>query len=141
MQVTPLVFTDAEQAEMAFYRAFEANDLAAMMAVWDDAEDIVCIHPMGPALTGRNAVIDSWREILSGGVAMRFSLEKVQTYVADNLSIHLLNEHIDIASGNPVAPMAATNIYRLSPLGWRLVSHHASPNPGTHTARTNLQLH
>ena len=141
MQVTPLVFTDAEQAEMAFYRAFEANDLAAMMAVWDDAEDIVCIHPMGPALTGRNAVIDSWREILSGGVAMRFSLEKVQTYVADNLSIHLLNEHIDVASGNPVAPMAATNIYRLSPLGWRLVSHHASPNPGTHTARTNLQLH
>ena len=141
MQITPPLFTGAAQAEMAFYRAFEANDLAAMMAVWDDAEDIVCIHPMGPALTGRNAVIDSWREILSGGVAMRFSLEKVQTYVADNLSIHLLNEHIDIASGNRVAPMAATNIYRLSAHGWRLVSHHASPNPGTNTARTSLQLH
>jgi len=141
MQITPPLFTGAAQAEMAFYRAFEANDLAAMMAVWDDAEDIVCIHPMGPALTGRNAVIDSWREILSGGVAMRFSLEKVQTYVGNNLSIHLLNEHIDIASGNRVAPMAATNIYRLSAHGWRLVSHHASPNPGTHTARTSLQLH
>jgi len=135
------LFDSAELAEMAFYRAFEANDLAAMMAVWDDAEDIVCIHPMGPALSGRGAVIDSWREILSGGVAMRFSLEKVQTYTADNLSIHLLNEHIDIASGNRVAPMAATNIYRLSAQGWRLVSHHASPNPGNHTARTNLQLH
>ena len=104
------LFDSAELAEMAFYRAFEANDLAAMMAVWDDAEDIVCIHPMGPALSGRGAVIDSWREILSGGVAMRFSLEKVQTYTANNLSIHLLNEHIDIASGNRVAPMAATNI-------------------------------
>ena len=135
------LFDSAELAEMALYRAFEANDLAAMMAVWDDADDIVCIHPMGPPLKGRNAVIDSWREILSGGVAMRFSLEKVQTYTADNLSIHLLNEHIDIASGNRVAPMAATNIYRLSAQGWHMVSHHASPNPGNHTARTSLQLH
>ena len=135
------LFDSAELAEMAFYRAFEANDLAAMMALWDDAEDIVCIHPMGPPLSGRGAVIDSWREILSGGVAMRFSLEKVQTYTADNLSIHLLNEHIDIASGNRVAPMAATNIYRLSAQGWHMVSHHASPNPGNHTARTSLQLH
>ena len=135
------LFDSAELAEMAFYRAFEANDLAAMMAVWDDADDIVCIHPMGPPLNGRNAVIDSWREILSGGVAMRFSLEKVQTYTADNLSIHLLNERIDIASGNRVAPMAATNIYRLSAQGWHMVSHHASPNPGNHTARTSLQLH
>ncbi|MBT9612455.1 MAG: nuclear transport factor 2 family protein [Burkholderiales bacterium] len=139
--MTPPLFANAEQAEMAFYRAFEANDLDAMMAVWDDTDDIVCIHPMGPALNGRQAVIDSWREILSGGVAMRFSLEKVQTYTADNLSIHMLNEHIDVASGNRVAPMAATNIFRLSPQGWHMVSHHASPNPGTQTAKSNPLLH
>ncbi len=141
MQMTLSSFTSAEEAEMAFYRAFEANDLEAMMAVWDDADDIVCIHPMGPALNGRGAVIDSWREILSGGVAMRFSLEKVQIYTTDNLSIHLLNEHINVASGNRVAPMAATNIFRLSAHGWHMVSHHASPNPGTQTARTNPLLH
>jgi len=139
--MTPPPFDSADQAELAFYRAFEANDLDAMMAVWDDADDIVCIHPMGPALNGRSAVIDSWREILSGGVAMRFSLEMVQIYNADNLSIHLLNEHIDVASGNRVAPMAATNIFRLGAHGWRMVSHHASPNPGTHSGKANPQLH
>ncbi len=141
MQMTPPLFASAEQAEMAFYRAFEANDLDAMMAVWDDADDIVCIHPMGPALNGRSTVIDSWREILSGGVAMRFSLEKVQIYTTDNLSIHLLNEHINVASGNRVAPMAATNIFRLSAQGWHMVSHHASPNPGTQIGKTNPLLH
>ena len=141
MQMTLPSFTSAEAAEMAFYRAFEANDLEAMMAVWDDADDIVCIHPMGPTLNGRSAVIDSWRDILSGGVAMRFSLEMVQIYTADNFSIRLLNEHIDIASGNRVAPMAATNIFRLSAQGWHMVSHHASPNPGTQAAKNNLLLH
>lgn len=139
--MTPAPFASADQAEMAFYRAFEANDLDAMMAVWDDAEDIVCIHPMGPALNGRGAVIDSWREILSGGVAIQFSLEMVQIYTTENLSIHLLNEHIDVASGNRVAPMAATNIFRLGAHGWRMVSHHASPNPGTQIGKTNPQLH
>lgn len=126
---------------MAFYRAFETNDLDAMMAVWDDADDIVCIHPMGPAMNGRGAVLDSWREILSGGVAMRFSLEKVQTFAADNLSIHLLNEHIDVASGNRVAPMTTTNIFRLSAHGWHMVSHHASPNPGAQIGKTHPLLH
>lgn len=141
MPISPPLFTSAEQAEMAFYRAFEANDLEAMLGVWDDADDIVCIHPMGPALNGRNAVTESWREILSGGVSMRFSLEKVQTFTMENLSIHVLNEHIDVASGNRVAPMAATNIYRLGARGWRLVSHHASPNPGAQAAKTNQRLH
>lgn len=139
--MTQALFDTPEQAEMAFYRAFETNDLDAMMAVWDDTDDIVCIHPMGPAMNGRNAVFDSWREILSGGVAMRFSLEKVQTFAADNLSIHLLNEHIDVASGNRVAPMTATNIFRLSAHGWHMVSHHASPNPGTQIGKSHPLLH
>lgn len=139
--MTPPSFDSASQAELAFYRAFETNDLDTMMAVWDVENDIVCIHPMGPALIGRDAVIESWREMLSGGVSMRFSLEMVQIFASENLSIHLLNEHIDIANGNRVAPMAATNIYRLGAHGWRMVSHHASPNPGIQTAQTNPRLH
>ncbi len=141
MKIYAPPFTSADDAEMAFYRAFEANDLSAMMAVWDDTDDIVCIHPMAAALNGRSAVIDSWREILSGGVSMRFSLEMVQTIATENLTIHLLNEHIGVASGNRVAPMAATNIFRLGTQGWRMVSHHASPSPGNPSGKTNPQLH
>jgi ketosteroid isomerase-like protein len=134
-------FSSAEQAELAFYQAFEASDFNAMMAVWDDAADILCVHPMGPALVGRSVVADSWREIFVGGVAMHFSLEAIQIYTQDNLAIHIVNEHITIASGNPVAPMVATNIFRLTAHGWRMLTHHASPAPSAAMAQSHSQLH
>ncbi len=134
-------FTTADQAELAFYQAFEASDLQAMMAVWDDAADILCVHPMGPALRGRSGVADSWREIFIGGAAMRFSLEMIQIYTQENLAIHIINEHIEIASGNPVAPMVATNIFRLTAHGWRMLTHHASPAPSAAMAQSHPQLH
>jgi ketosteroid isomerase-like protein len=134
-------FSSAEQAELAFYQAFEASDFNAMMAVWDDAADILCVHPMGPALVGRSVVADSWREIFVGGVAMHFSLEAIQIYTQDNLAIHIVNEHIKIASGNPVAPMVATNIFRLTAHGWRMLTHHASPAPSAAMAQSHSQLH
>ena len=46
----------AEQAEAAFYRAFEKADLGAMMAVWAEDEEILCIHPGGQRLIGMDAV-------------------------------------------------------------------------------------
>ena len=134
-------FISAEAVELAFYHAFENNDFAAMQQVWDDAEDIACIHPMAQILHGRRAVMASWRDMLSGGVGMRFTLEPVQIYRVENLTIHLLNEHIAVVNGNRVAPMVATNIFRLGAQGWRMVLHHASPNPGSQTENTHARLH
>ena len=42
-------FASPEQAEAAFYSAFEKADLDAMMSVWAEDEDIVCMHPGRPA--------------------------------------------------------------------------------------------
>ncbi|MDX1433824.1 MAG: nuclear transport factor 2 family protein, partial [Gammaproteobacteria bacterium] len=67
-------FTTPEDAEAAFYDAFQRLDLEAMMRVWADEETIVCVHPMGPRLGGRAAVAQSWREIFAGGSPMRFEL-------------------------------------------------------------------
>ena len=141
MKSEPLVFSTPEQAERAFYRAFETNDLDAMMAVWDDAEDILCVHPMAQAIRGRGAVAESWREILSSGVAMRFSIESIQVYEQANIVIHLLNEHIEVASGKRVAPMVASNTFRLTAHGWRMLIHHASPAPSAAMTQSNSQLH
>ena len=141
LPVSTSLFSTPEQAELAFYRAFEASDFGAMMVVWDDADDIICIHPMGPALSGRSAVTESWREIFSGGAAMHFSLESVQVYAQEDLAIHIVNEHIEIASGKRVAPMVATNIYRLTAHGWRMLTHHASPAPNAAMAQSSPQLH
>jgi ketosteroid isomerase-like protein len=118
-----------DEVEQAFYRAFERGDLAAMMAVWGDGDELLCIHPMGPALRGHEAVEASWRDILSGGVEMRFSIEPVHAYQTADTVVRVVIEHIAVAGGKRVAPMVSTNLYRHTAQGWRLFVHHASPAP------------
>ena len=50
------LFTSPEAVSQAFYEALEAGDIEAMMAVWADDEEVVCVHPGGPRLTGFDAV-------------------------------------------------------------------------------------
>ena len=49
-------YASALEAEAAFYEAFEKADIDEMMAVWADDVDVVCVHPMGPRLEGRDAI-------------------------------------------------------------------------------------
>ena len=51
--MSPRIFPTAQDAENAFYEALERADLEAMMAVWAEDEEIICVHPTGPRLTGR----------------------------------------------------------------------------------------
>ena len=45
-------FPTAQDAEAAFYEAFETGDLEAMMNVWAEDEEIVCVHPGEARLVG-----------------------------------------------------------------------------------------
>src|SRR6202008_4839320 len=65
------LFPTPDDAETAFYDAFERADVAAMMAVWAESDDIVCIHPQGPRLAGFEAVRESWAQIFAGGAQLR----------------------------------------------------------------------
>ena len=58
-------------ANLEFYRAFTTRDLAAMDAIWARQAPVACIHPGWPALADRDAVIESWRGILSNPEAPR----------------------------------------------------------------------
>jgi len=49
MPVIKLVFSSPEAAEEAFYRALQKGDLDLMMAVWDEDENISCVHPAASA--------------------------------------------------------------------------------------------
>jgi ketosteroid isomerase-like protein len=118
-----------EQAEAAFYQAFEKADLAAMMSVWADDEEIICVHPGGPRLVGMDAVRESWRQIFAGGPQLRFERRELRVHTGRMVSVHNLYERI-IASGE-LRPhlVLATNIYLQGPSGWRMYMHHASPLP------------
>jgi ketosteroid isomerase-like protein len=122
------MFETAEQAELAFYHAFEARDLEAMMEVWADDDSIVCIHPMGPRLSGRAAVRQSWEQIFSADNMLSFEVaDSVETEDAE-LSVRCVLENIRHGeAGAQRSLMLATNVYRWGETGWRLCVHHASP--------------
>jgi hypothetical protein len=42
---TPPIYTTPTDAALAFYQAFEAKDVDAMMTTWAEDEEIVCVHP------------------------------------------------------------------------------------------------
>jgi hypothetical protein len=51
-------------ANEAFYLAFATRDLAAMDALWARDARVTCVHPGWEALHGRDAVMESWGNIL-----------------------------------------------------------------------------
>ena len=122
------VFNTAEEAELAFYRAFERGDLYAMMQVWHETDYIECIHPLGERLRGVQAVQHSWSLILEAAPDIHFNLLDSAVVQKDNLAIHTVCE--DIRLGNEEqkrARMLATNIYEKTASGWKLILHHSSP--------------
>ena len=134
-------YSTPEDAQNAFYQAFEQADPNAMMQVWDESADVLCVHPMAQALHGRDAVAMSWHEIFQGGADMRFTIETIERYTMQELVVFIVYEHIAISSGKPVAPMVATNIYRQCEDGWRMVMHQAGPAPSPAMYQSNSGLH
>jgi ketosteroid isomerase-like protein len=128
MPVVKTVFSSPEAVEEAFYRALQTGDLNLMMAVWDEDDNISCVHPGGQRLDGRAAVRQSWEAIFSNSPGMAFRLTDISHYYDQNLAVHVLHEHIRLGKDSlPQAPVVATNVYRLTGNGWRMVMHHASP--------------
>src|SRR5690606_9802953 len=67
-------FTTPLEAEAAFYRALAEGNLDALMAVWSEEEEIVCVHPGGPRIVGLAAVHETWRRILAGGTRIEIEV-------------------------------------------------------------------
>jgi ketosteroid isomerase-like protein len=117
-----------ETAESAFYAAFEARDLEAMMAVWAADDTIVCIHPLAAPLTGRAAVASGWRSIFEAAGQFRVRVERVHEIRLPDLVIRVVHEYLSIGQETePRPPIQATNVYRREADGWRMLLHHAAP--------------
>ena len=117
-----------QDAEQAFYHAFELADLVEMMAVWAEEDDIVCVHPGGGRHSGVVEVRESWRQIFSQGPRLRFRLAGNRLFAGRMMSVHSIYEHVTVAGDTrPTNPVLSTNIYVLTDRGWRMLVHHASP--------------
>lgn len=124
------VFTSPQEVEDAFYEAFARADLEAMMLVWSEDEEVICIHPGAPRVVGLAAVRDSWRQLFANGGRMQISVSNEVVSSGTMMAIHSVLEHIQVEGDNEFhSPIVATNVFMRGPMGWRMVAHHASPTP------------
>jgi uncharacterized protein (TIGR02246 family) len=127
------IFPTAQDAENAFYEALERCDLDGMMAVWAEDEDIVCVHPAGPRLTGQDQVRESWAQIFSSGPRARVHITNQVAISGMMLAVHSVHENFTLEGqarrDTPPLPVVATNVYLRTAAGWRMIVHHASPAP------------
>ncbi|MRW86166.1 DUF3225 domain-containing protein [Pseudoduganella sp. FT26W] len=128
----------AAETEAAFYDALNRADLEALMALWADDDEIVCVHPGGVRLIGHAAIRASWAAILEHGGLHILPSQLHETHTLMS-SVHTVIEGITAASGDP-AHLVATNVYAKTPKGWRIVLHHVSMAPGPAPMDTHSQI-
>ncbi len=122
------LFPTPDDAESAFYDAFERADLAAMMVVWAEGEEVVCVHPAGPRLVGFESVREGWMQVFSGNVKLTVRVAESQRLDGPSVAVRSVVEAISTPGADtPPQLVNATNVYVLTDAGWRLAMHHASP--------------
>lgn len=123
----PREFTSPEEAEKAFYEAFESGDIDAMMTVWAADETIVCVHPGSGRLVGAQEIRESWRQIFSGTAKLSFRVSDIESFRSSNVCVRSVHEYISVEGSTGLgAPVIATNVFVLTDDGWRMWMHHAS---------------
>jgi ketosteroid isomerase-like protein len=141
----PLLFASPEECERAFYDALEAADADAVIDLWLEDDDVVCVHPNGPRLLGYAAVRASWTAILANGpVNVRGSSRK--SLDTPTVAVHNVIEEVIVGQGKnrQIVSVVATNAYVKTSAGWKMVLHHASQANGGEVVSTpepNAMLH
>jgi len=130
MRRAPILST-AEAAEEAFYDAMRRADLEAMMALWADDDEVMCVHPGHQRLIGLDAIRASWAAIFAGG-GVDVRVDEVRALTGAMLAVHNLVEQVVVAgrSGQELVRCVATNVYIKHASGWRILLHHSGPGSG-----------
>ena len=106
-------------ANLEFYRAFGARDVAAMDALWARRAPVACLHPGWTALTDREAIISSWIAILTSPDAPRIACYDERVLLYGDAALVLCEE--ELGGGT----LAASNLFVREDGGWRIAHHHA----------------
>ena len=106
-------------ANLEFYRAFAVRDLAAMDAVWARRVQVGCVHPGWPALSDRDAVMESWQGILSNPEAPRIACYDERVLLYGETALVLCEEELEGGT------LVASNLFVREEGAWRIAHHHA----------------
>jgi hypothetical protein len=106
-------------ANLEFYHAFAARDLVAMDAVWARQAPVGCIHPGWPALSDRDAVMESWQSILSNPDAPRIACYDERVLLYGDAALVLCEEELEGGT------LVASNLFVREEGNWRIAHHQA----------------
>ncbi|PCG82554.1 DUF4440 domain-containing protein [Streptomyces sp. WZ.A104] len=129
---------EVEAANTAFYEALERGDYEELSGLWLPGEDLTvsCVHPGWPVLSGRGEVLRSYALIMANTEYIQFFLTDVNIAMTGDTALVTCTENIlsggPAEDGNALGPLVgqlvvATNVFRRTPDGWKLWSHHGSP--------------
>jgi SnoaL-like protein len=119
------------EANARFYRALEGLDLEAMETLWAHEAWVRCVHPGWEILVGWETVRHSWEQIFASTRWLRVTPTAIDATVIGAVGVVACSENITATTEGDVgvAVAQATNVFRMTPDGWRMFHHHASPAP------------
>lgn len=106
-------------ANRLFYRAFTNRDLASLDALWARRAPVACIHPGWPALHGREEVMVSWRNILTGPSSPQIVCSGAHAEIVGDVAYVTCIE--TLTNGR----LIATNLFVHEDGEWRMIHHQA----------------
>ena len=109
---------DLLAANAAFYKAFAERDIRAMDALWAKSAPVSCVHPGWPPLVGRDAVLASWRDVLSAPEPIDVRVKDVGVQSFGDTALVLCGEIL-----NGRAALAAANLFVREEGTWRMAFH------------------
>lgn len=115
--------TNVLEANDAFYRIARAGDYDAMDALWAADRQVTCTHPGWTTLTGRRAVMRSWRLLLTQQPPPEIWPDEPQAIVTGETAMVLCIERVGGAE------LMASNTFVRENGVWRIMSHQAEPLP------------
>ena len=118
-------------ANRSFYESLENFDIVAMKSLWYHGGGVRCVHPGWEAIDGYEAIIESWQQVFKNTGWMRVIPTDVSTLRIGDMGLVYCAENITAKNdeGVGVAVTMATNVFRHTDMGWRMILHHASPAP------------
>jgi ketosteroid isomerase-like protein len=136
-------FSAPDDCARAFYHAFARTEIEAIMATFAEDEDICCVHPGAAPLYGFAPVRAAWEAIIRNNASMRIELSDEHWTHTIGMAIQHAVEWVYFGDeAKPRGSVFVTNVFLRTPLGWRMLSHIASPiqSPAL-TAAQQIVLH
>lgn len=146
------------QVNSAFYQAFSKKDYDAMEEIWLHDACALCIHPSSPPLVGAKNVLNSWKEMFSGGndafQKNKMEPSNIRLSVKGTSAVIMCDEDIytkRFVRGKKragedskhrmefVNKLITTNIFRKVGGKWFMVHHHATWHHESEAAKKALK--